>query len=72
MLFENGGVVGRCKWGSGEGEREGLSRVCNEDQSEFGGEGRREKLGEDGFSNSSKTDQGDWDRSCSGHLVDIY
>lgn len=68
MLFEDGGVVRGCKWGSGEWEREGLSRVCNEDQSEFRGKRGREKLGEDGFSNSSKTDQGDWDRSCSGHL----
>ena len=68
MLLEDGGVVGRCKWGSGEWEREGLSRVCNEDQSEFGRKGRREKLSEDRFSDSSETDQGDWDRSCSGHL----
>jgi len=68
MLFEDRGVVGWCKWRSREWEREGLSRVCNEDQSEFGREGRGEKLSEDSFSNSSKTDQGDWDRSCSGHF----
>lgn len=68
MLFEDGGIVGGCKWRSGEWERKGLSRVCNEDQSEFGRERGREKLSEDGFSNSSKTDQGDWDRSCSRHI----
>ena len=69
MLFENGSVVGRSEGGGGKREGERLSRVCNEDQSEFRRQWRGEELRQDGFSDSSETDERYWNRSSGWHCV---
>lgn len=61
MLLQDGLEVGRGDRGRGEGKREGLTRVSDEDELELSGEGRREELGEDGLADSTETEESDGD-----------
>ena len=52
-----------CDWGCRQRKRERETRVCNEDELEARGEGRREELGEDGSSDSAEADERHGDRA---------
>lgn len=72
MFFQDGLEVGGGDGGSGEGKREGLTRVGDEDELELGREGRGEELGEDGLADATETKERDGDGTGNdngGHCV---
>lgn len=72
MFPQDGLEVGGGYGGSGEGKREGLTRVGDEDELELGREGRGEELGEDGLADATETKERDGDGTGNdngGHCV---
>lgn len=71
VLFQDGLDVGRGKATAGKREGDGLARVGNKDDVEFGVQWWCKELGEDSLADTTDTDECDWNRADSSHFKDV-